>query len=116
MVKQQVLGRKKSVHFQAIRLCTPAFPLFPCAGSRESWRNDLSLFFHVLMAERMEGVRELSSRHLTGTSTLPAQSKAAVVHGEGTASSSTHLGTEICWSSPTGQKLREPQRKIRARL
>ena len=107
MVKQQVLGRKKSVHFQGIRLCTPAFPLFPCAGSRESWRNDLSLFFHVLMAERMEGVRELSSRHLTGTSTLPAQSKAAVVHGEGTASSSIHLGTDTCWDSPiTGQKLR----------
>lgn len=117
VVKQQVLGRKKSVHFQGICLHTPAFPLFPCAGSRESWIHDLSLFFCVLMAERMEGVRELSSRHLTGTSTLSAQSKAAMVHGEGTASSSTNLGADTCWDSPiTGQELREPQRKITTRL
>lgn len=71
MVKQ-VLGGKKSVPLQGICLSSLAFPLFPCAWTRESWINDLNLFFHVLMAERIERVRELSSRRLTGTSTLPA--------------------------------------------
>ena len=72
MVKQQVLGGKKSAPLQGICLSSLAFPPFPCAWTRESWRNDLSLFFHVLMAERIGRVRELSSRRLTGTSTLPA--------------------------------------------